>query len=230
MKQYKYQMHMHTLPCSKCARMDFEQLLAALASGGYSGGMITNHFFHGNTGIERRLPWEKFVDAYAEDFVLGKKIARKYDLDLLFGLEEGVGRGMEILCYGITPELLYDHPELRKGGLAQWSASVHAAGGICLQAHPFRRRDYISEPGPLELAWIDGIEVYNACNDFADNLAAQEFAGQNPGMILVSGADAHTPDKVCRAGIKTRQRIADGTDLVQILRQGCYRIITENFE
>lgn len=227
MKYYKYQMHMHTLPCSKCARMDFDQLLKALASGGYSGGVITNHFFHGNTGIERRLPWKEFVDAYAEDFEFGKKIARKYDLDLLFGLEEGVGQGKEILCYGIMPEFLYAHPELRKSGLEQWSASVRAAGGVCLQAHPFRHRDYISKPGLLELSCIDGIEAYNACNDFADNLSALEFAQENPGMIFVSGADAHAPDKVCCAGIETRQRIADAAELVQVLQQGCYRMITE---
>lgn len=224
--RYKYQMHMHTLPCSKCARMDFKQLLESLQQGGYSGGVITNHFLHGNTGIERRLPWAAFVDAYAQDYELGKKLAQEYGLDLLFGLEESVGRGMEILCYGITPDFLYENPELRMGGLERWSRLLREAGGVCVQAHPFRRRDYIPKPGLLDLAYIDGIEVYNAGNG-VDNQPAEEFAEENPHMIFVSGADAHGTDRICLGGIETEKRILNEAELAQVLKQGCYRLLRE---
>ncbi len=225
--KYKYQMHMHTYPCSKCARMNFEQLLEALSAGGYSGGVITNHFLSGNTGIDRGLKWEAFVREYEKDFEYGKKIAKNYGLNILFGLEENVGQAKEILCYGITPEFLYQHPELRKGGLQRWSMLIHQEGGICVQAHPFRHRDYIRCPGLLDIQYLDGIEVYNFNNDFADNMSAEQFAAENPNMIFVSGADAHTPEQVCCAGIETEKAIFNEKQLAQVLKQGSYRMIFE---
>ena len=62
---YKYQMHTHTSPCSRCGRLTPEELAQSLAEGGYQGAVLTNHFKGGNSGIDRSLPWEKFVEASA---------------------------------------------------------------------------------------------------------------------------------------------------------------------
>ena len=78
MKQYKYQMHAHTHPCSACSRLSPEELVESLRAGGYAGCVITNHFFHGNTGIDRRLAWEDFVAYYERDYLECKELAKKY--------------------------------------------------------------------------------------------------------------------------------------------------------
>ena len=142
--EYRYQLHTHTSPCSACAKMSPEELCRALSEGGYAGAVLTNHFGGGNTGIERSLPWQEFVAAYEEDYLACREAAKEYDLDILFGLEEGVGGGLEILCYGLTPDVLYRHPELARHSPEIWSRVMHEEGVLILQAHPYRIRPYIS--------------------------------------------------------------------------------------
>ena len=115
-------MHTHTTPCSKCAPMTHSELIDSLVAGGYNGCVLTNHFFKGNSGIDRNLPWNEFVALYEKDYVECKKAAEKFDLDIIFAIEEHLFDGLEILCYGITPDFLYQHYELRDDhSIETWS-------------------------------------------------------------------------------------------------------------
>ena len=134
MKKYKIQMHTHTSPCSKCGAMTPEEFALALKENGYSGGVLTNHFYGGNSGIDRSLPWEEFVEFYKKDYEDCLEAAKKYDVDILFGLEEGLYGGKEILVYGITPELIAAHPELVERNPERWADVVRKAGGLVIQA------------------------------------------------------------------------------------------------
>ena len=200
-------------------------LVDGLLAAGYQGCVITNHFYYGNTGVSRLLPWRSFVRAYAKDYEEICACAAPHDLDILFGLEEGVGLGREILCYGFSPALIAAHPELRVCGAAQWHALAQAHGGLILQAHPFRDRDYIEAPGVLPLDQIDGIEVLNGGNTLRNDLDAAAFAAAHPELITISGADAHTTDAVGFAGIATDRRIKTNEDLVEVLRSRQYQVI-----
>lgn len=226
--KYKYQFHTHLSPCSKCSPMTANELVESLVAGGFKGCVLTNHFYGGNTGINRDLPWEEFVRQYEENYHECKKIADEFDLDIIFGIEEHLFGGLEILCYGITPQFLYDHPELRENRtLEYWYSALHNFGALCIQAHPFRDREYIKEPKLLPCEYIDGIEVFNACNKPEENQLALESAQNNPNWILVSGADTHLPKSVCWSGIETNQRISDNKKLVSILKSRDYRLILE---
>ena len=191
----------------------------------YQGCVITNHFYYGNTGVERSLPWPDFVRPYAEDYEALCACAAQYDLDILFGVEEGVGLGREILCYGFSPALLAAHPELRTCSAAQWHALAQENGGLILQAHPFRDRPYIEAPGVLPLDLIDGIEVLNFGNSDRDNNAAAAYASAHPALLRISGADAHTAGCVGMGGIETDRRIKTNEDLVEVLKSRQYRVI-----
>jgi len=227
MKTYKYQLHTHTTPCSLCAGMTPTELVEGLLEGGYNGCVLTNHFLRGNTGIDRDLPWEEFVKQYELDYLACCKAAEDYDLDIIFGVEEVVVDGLEILCYGVTPQMLYAHPELRDAGCKTWYDVMHSCGVLCIQAHPYRERWYIQNPGMLPLDCIDGIEVYNSQNGKTDNQKAEAFAKEHPHMILTAGADAHAGVDVCISGIETDRRIRDGRELVGVLKSGEYEIIKE---
>ncbi len=223
---YKYQLHTHTLPCSKCAAMTTNELVAALYKGGYSGCVLTNHFYGGNTGIDRNLPWNEFVAQYESDYLECQKNAQKYDLDIIFGIEEYLFDGLEILCYGITPQFLYDHPELQNDhSLETWSEALHNFDALCIQAHPFRNRIYITNPRLLPTEYINGVEVFNACNKSKENNKAKEISLMYPEWILVSGADAHTPELACCAGIETNVRIKDEKSLVNVLKSKDYKLL-----
>ena len=225
MKRYRYQMHAHTYPCSACANMTPKELVEGLHAGGYSGGVITNHFYHGNSGIDRSLTWDEFIRQYELDYIACRKEAQKYDLDLIFGIEEVVADGLEILCYGLTPEVLYKNPELIECDYKLWYRIMHEKDVLCVQAHPFRERYYIPNPGVLPLEFIDGIEVYNAANFKKNNLEAEKYAKAHPELIVISGADAHYEQEACVGGIEVKKRIRNGKELVEVLKSREYVLI-----
>lgn len=224
-KTYKYQMHTHTAPCSKCATMTPTDLIDSLIAGGYSGCVLTNHFIKGNSGIDRNLPWNDFVACYEKDYNDCKEAAEGHDLDIIFGIEEQLFDGLEILCYGITPQFLYDNPQLTDHSLETWATAIHKFGALCIQAHPFRDRVYITDPRLLPTEYIDGIEVFNFSNKPEENELAADTVHLYPDWILVSGADAHSGSLVCCSGIETDTRITDEKVLAEILKSGKYRLI-----
>lgn len=222
---YKYQMHAHTSPASACAQIEIDELLLKVKQGGYAGCVLTNHFRNGNTGLSRALDFKEFVRQYAADYEKGLKTAREYDLDLIFGVEEYVGEGLEILCYGVTPEMLLSHPELERADAKLWHDTLKPCGVICVQAHPFRDRAYIPKPKLLNPNDIDGIEVYNCANQQTENTLALECAKKHPEFILVSGADFHGWGSPCHGGIETENRIKNEKELAAVLKSGKYKLI-----
>lgn len=224
--KYKYQMHTHTAPCSACAAMTPNELIKSLHSGGYSGCVITNHFYNGNSGINRNLPCIDFIKQYENDYYECKKAAEQYGLSVLFGIEEQLFDGLEILCYGITPHFLYKNQNLLSNHSAKaWYNALKDFGAVCVQAHPFRDRAYITNPRILPLEYIDGIEVFNYSNKPGENIKAANFASDNPNLILVSGADAHTGDIVCCAGIESDIKINDEKTLAYVLKSKQYKLL-----
>ncbi len=226
MIKYKYQMHMHTFPCSACAKVSPEEMADILKKGGFQGGVITNHFKGGNTGIDRKLPWAEFVKAYEDDYIAFKEAGEKLDLDIHFGIEQGVGGGREILVYGITPEMLYNHPELDTMNPEIWYKTLKQYNVLIYQAHPFRDRDYIKEIGVMQ-NFIDGIEIYNYCNTQLNNMEAEEYVENHKEILLVSGGDAHGEYGACNGGIETAKRLKTQDDVVNVLKCGAFNLIKE---
>lgn len=221
---YIYEMHQHTAVASACAYETPEEVVRGLKKKGYAGMVITDHFYHGNTAVRRHQAWEDFVRPYEEAYERAKHEGEKLDFDVLFGIEEGVGGGKEVLLYGITPAFVYAHPELRDARLPELAALVREAGGLVVQAHPFRVRDYIRAPWEeLPPEHLDGVEVHNACNDDLSNTRAQIFADKC-GLFAVAGSDAHTSSSLGRAGIASETRIRTETDLAATLRDGAYEL------
>ena len=221
---YKYEMHIHTCPCSG-GGADIREHIDALTEKGYSGMVVTNHFYLGDNRIDRNLPWEEFVDAYRKDYLYGLEYAKELDFDLLFGLEEHVGCGQEILIYGITPDIIAAHPELKGASAEEYARVVHSAGGLVYQAHPYRARAYVKCPFPLEcLDMIDGIESYNAANEPEWNESA-ELLAERKGIARIAGSDGHSTRSAGRSGIAVTERIRNNEDLVRILKSREYTLL-----
>ena len=54
-----------------------EEIVTALKEKHLSGAVITNHFYYGNTAIDKTLPWHDFVMAYQEDYLYGARLAKE---------------------------------------------------------------------------------------------------------------------------------------------------------
>ena len=226
---FVYEMHQHTMGCSACAIADPVQTVKALHEAGFAGMVMTNHFYHGNTGIRRHQPWDSFVAAYEQAYELARWAGDALDFDVLFGIEEGVRGGKEVLIYGITPTFLYAHPhwdrrEKEEPLLPKISKLVREAGGLVIQAHPFRVRDYIDQPWEeLPKEFLDGMETYNVHNSPMENIRAENYAREN-GLIAIAGTDAHDQTVTDRAGIACDHRLRDGQALVEVLKSGNYSL------
>ena len=224
---YKYEMHLHTHPCSACSVSSMEEMVAAAKEKGYAGFVVTNHFYHGNTGIDRQLPWEEFVEKYAEDWRHGVELGKKLGINVLFGIEEGYQRGKEVLIYGLTPEQIAANPELRELGLKPLSDFVHQNGGIVIHAHPFRIAPYIPDPDTEpDATLLDGVEVNNQNGTKNRNELAKDFA-ERKGLLGTSGGDVHSAQNFGRAGLAFYKPITDSKELVEEILAGNYRLIVD---
>ena len=218
---FRYETHCHGSLCSACAHSSSAELVRAYHDAGYAGMVLTDHFIHGNTAVDRTLPWETQMRRYYDAYLEAVSAAQNLDFDVIFGLEHAYGGGQEVLCYGIDLDFLLAHPEIAQLSLPEFADLVHSHGGILIQAHPYRYGGWeITIPTGI----IDGIEVYNAGNPPQKNVMALQTARQTGG-ILTSGGDTHWAGQVQpdRAGIALPYRVRNSRELVAALKKGDHR-------
>ena len=223
--EYRYELHMHSREASLCAQSSIHDMIRRYAELGFAGGVITQHFFCGNTSIDRYLPWEDFVEQYSRGYYDGQETAAKLGFHLLFGVEEGYGGGKEFLAYGFEPEFLKEHPQLRNAPMAAWTQAVHGVGGVLIYAHPFRTRSYISNPNALpDMAFADGVELYNRGNSSQDDRTAVEvFGGMD--CIFTAGSDTHNAEFSDPYGIRLPYEVHTSAELAAALKRKDHSLI-----
>ncbi len=222
---YKFEIHLHTNNCSECAISDPEEIIIAAKKRGYNGIVVTNHFYHGNTAINRNLPWKEFVEAYEKDYKELKELGKKVGITVFFGLEEGFAPGREMLIYGIEPQVFAEHPEFIMMSAKEKSDFIHEKGGLCVCAHPFRDRSYIPDPHtPPDPDLFDGIEGFNLFNQIDENEKAFVFALNNK-KLITSGGDIHRAKDFGGAGIAFSTPVTDYKTFMEKLRSGDYKLL-----
>ena len=160
--EYWYETHMHTSEGSACGQNTGAEMARAYAAAGYTGIIVTDHFFYGNTAADRKLPWSEWVDAFCRGYEGAKAEGEKLGLQVFFGWESGYD-GTEFLIYGPDREWLIRHPEIRDASVEEQFALVHAGGGIVCHAHPYREASYIPKIR-LYPEYVDAVEGRNAAN------------------------------------------------------------------
>ena len=74
---YLYETHMHTCQASACGRSTGKEHVHFYKDAGYTGIIMTDHFFGGNTAVNRELPWDeriKIDNEYVDTFSIGLDI------------------------------------------------------------------------------------------------------------------------------------------------------------
>lgn len=157
---YLYETHMHTSQASKCARRPGAEMVRAYKEFGYSGVIITDHNWGGNTAVDRSLPWRQWVETFFKGYEDAKAEGDRIGFDVFCGYEAGYG-GPEFLIYGVTPQWMADHEEIRTASVEEQLKLIHEGGGMVIQAHPFREEWYIPEVRTYPTL-VDGFEIVNA--------------------------------------------------------------------
>ena len=213
--QYLYETHCHCSQASRCAHSSSRELVQAYHKAGYAGMVLTDHFIHGNTAIPRHLPWEQRMARYYYACLEAKALGDKLDFDVIFGIEHAYGAGKEVLIYGVELDFLLKNPDIPSLNLDTLVERIHSAGGIVIQAHPYRDDNCYPTP-----EYADAVEVYNGNprhNDYNDR--AEAYAAEN-GFPITGGSDAHQLPDIAQGGIITEQPITTIEEYIQAVRSG----------
>lgn len=214
---YLYETHMHTAEASACAKSSGAEMARAYRKAGYTGVVVTDHFFYGNTAIDRSLAWEEWVTQFCKGYESVKAEGDKIGLSVFFGWESGY-QGTEFLIYGLDKEWLLAHPKIREADIEEQYKLVHEGGGIVCHAHPFREEPYIPQIR-LFPEYVDAVEGINATHespvssshlnpDF--NRKACAYAKEHH-LPITAGSDQHTTLMI-GGGMLFERKLRDAAD------------------
>ena len=205
---YKYEMHLHTTACSPCAVSPMESYVyraKELGYAGFGGTNPVNFRWKEESGLSLKDAWEAHIQRYIDDWKTGYELGQTMDVDVLFGVEAGIGHGKEALIYGLDPSALKKEYRFSQYSTREKSEFVHAHGAWFVAAHPFRHRWYITE-------------------EDAETPRAQALADEH-GLAGLGGGDVHDVGKFGNSGMAFEKRLRSQDDLLEALKEGTYRIL-----
>lgn len=229
---FVYETHLHTKQGSACGNNTGREMAIAHKEAGYTGIIVTDHFFYGNTAVDRTLPWQDWVYNYCAGYRDAKKTGDEIGLDVFFGWESGY-QGTEFLVYGLDEDWLMNHQEIKDATVEEQYELVHKDGGIVFQAHPYREEYYIPEIR-LFPEYVDGIEVFNASNKWTDgqdayNMRAAEYAAKHD-FPTTCGSDIHC-NVPLMSGTAFNRRLTSIQDFIElVMKRECTLIKKSKFE
>jgi hypothetical protein len=187
---YLYETHLHTNRASRCAYSSGKEYISGYKEKGYSGIIVTDHFYNGNCSIPRSLPWKEWVNRFFQGYEEAREEGERQGLDVFFGWEETFDSCDDYLVYGLDKDWLMDHPEARTWTRGEQYRAVKEAGGCVVQAHPFRQRYYIAKV-VLSTGCVDAVEAANGGNsDSSFDALAFRYA-KKLNKPMTAGTDIH---------------------------------------
>ncbi|MBE7070031.1 MAG: hypothetical protein E7386_05975 [Ruminococcaceae bacterium] len=214
---FLYETHLHTCEASKCGEIHGEDYIPYMMQKGYSGMIVTDHFFNGNTCVPADLSWKERIDIYCSGYERALKAAEGKDFTVMFGVEFNFDKD-EYLLYGVDKKWLLDNEGIMQMTRQELFEAVHKAGGIMIQAHPFRERYYLSDI-KLAPSCVDGIEVYNAANSANMNALGFEYC-KKLNLPMTAGSDIHFYRDNEMGGMLFDERIGSVGEFVQAVMSG----------
>jgi len=222
-KTYKYETHLHTREGSACASATGREMVRAHIEAGYSGMIVTDHFFNGNTAVPRNIPWKDRVELFCLGYENAADEAKNTDFSVFFGWEYAY-RGTEFLTYGLDKKFLLDHPDILDWSIEKYFDKVHEHGGFLSHAHPFREAFYI-DTVRLCPDYVDAVEVINSSHlDPKFDERALAYAKKH-NLPMTAGSDSHHLDSLPGGGMEFYERLNSIEDFVRAVKDQAYILI-----
>lgn len=232
---YVYETHLHTCYGSACGKDTGANMARAAKAAGYTGIIVTDHFIGGNTRPDVKLPWAEWVEQFCKGYEEAKRVGNQIGLQVFFGWEARFN-GPEFLIYGLSPEWLLHHPELKEiTTVEEQYQLIHGAGGMVIYAHPFR--SYACTPlSDHYAAYVDGAEGINATHSCQLSKAhvgpifdvkAMEYVRRHH-LAVTAGSDVHST-AILYGGMAMPRKLKDIQDFIQVVKgKEDYRLLTGN--
>jgi len=212
--QYLVDLHVHTAQTSPCGKVSAQDIVRGYLASEYRGIFIMDHYFPGFFQRLGDIPWNEKMDAYLKGYRAACKAAEGTSLRVYFGIELRFQENInDYLVYGVTPEFLYENPELFRLNVRDFYPIAQKNGFVICQAHPFRDR---MERAPADC--LDGVEIANMHpgHDSRNHLAL-EFAKEN-GLRMIGGSDLHRLPHFRRGGVWLDTLPKDEREFAALLR------------
>lgn len=224
MNQYLTELHLHTKESSSCSEIPAKKMLEEYKKEWYSTIIITDHCSKSKFDRLGDISWKEKIDYLYRGFDIAKKYENELEMNILLGVEITLQiTYSDYLVYGIDKDFLYENEKIYDYTLEKLYKLCNKKGYLLVQAHPFRDNIQLA---PLK--YIDGIEVFNGCqNEVSRNEKALQY-GKSTNKILTSGSDFHRLDDLAQGGIITDVEIKDIKHLVEILKNKNYKLIVKN--
>ena len=217
---YRYELHCHTKETSKCASACAVEMIDFYKSIGYTGVVITDHFFNGNTTVPRDIPWPERVEMFVQGFENAQKRGKEIGVDVFFGWEFSL-HGSDFLTYGLDKDWLLKHEDCHKLKINDYCDLVHADGGFIVHAHPFREASYIDMIKLLPRK-VDAVETFNAGRTDFENKLADQYA-DNYSLPKVFGSDNHAGYIKRIAAVEINEKAASVNHLISLLLENKHK-------
>ena len=206
-------LHAHTGEISKCCRIPAAEVLKRARETGLDGIVLTNHY---QKSYAPDGDYTALVKRYVAAFEQAREIGEKMGLRVLFGIEVTMEEcaNYHLLIYGVTPDFLLENPTLFDDTQVELFDKVHAAGGVLVQAHPFRYGEYL-----LDTRYLDGVEI--SCHPLyksGTQLARLAAIATENNLLLTCGGDYHADTYRPLCGVYLPDDITDGVALGAYLK------------
>ena len=218
---YYYELHMHISDTSRCGRSPAADMVAAYKQKGFAGVVVTDHLMNVQSHAEPETDWNRRVEKQLAGYYAALEAGEKLGLTVYCGWELTYQDNAEdYLTLGLSPQFLYDHPWLERYDIEKYRDAVHAAGGILVRAHPYRRAWYIKKPYVEREGIADAIEVFNGGNSSQEENDMALAYAQKHNMPMTGGSDAHHVDETARGYIALEKKAESYAELCEAIRTG----------
>lgn len=223
-KEYAIETHMHTAEASRCAEASGSEMARFYKKLGYSGMIVTDHFFNGNTAIPPHFSWEERVRLFCLGYEEAAREGNRIGLDVFLGWEYGYF-GTEFITIGLNKEWLLSSPDVLNWGVEEYLTRVRSDGGFVIHAHPFREAPYIRSQRFFP-DMVDAVEVINSRNVQMEwDQKAHRYALEHR-LAMTSGSDSHDARVIPNGGMIMSRRPRTVMDIISDFRNGtCPRMI-----
>lgn len=209
--------HAHSSAISGCCRISGKDGIDVAKMAGLDGFVLTNHYHEGYIGGEKFPTREFFAEKYVEEYRALKEYGDSVGFRVLFGVEltSGWDHSVHLLIYGVDETFVLENPNLFQYSLEELYSLVHDAGGILIQAHPYR-----GIPRLQDLNYLDGVEI--SCHPHSHYggpyVEEMKAIAQENGKILTCGGDYHAdiPYRP-QCGVFVPEEITDSRGLKEFL-------------
>jgi len=177
-------MHAHSAGISHCCRADAKDVMLAAIDVGVGGLILCNHY---QESYVTTTP-DDFARAYVDEYYYAEKCASDVGIKLFFGIEVTAKHheNAHILVYGMKPEFVLEHPEIYDYTIDKIYSLAHEAGGLVVQAHPFRGGGRVQDT-----RFLDGVEIN--CHPLYDATHCDRLMGiaAEENIFVTCGGDYH---------------------------------------